>query len=208
MLRLHQNHEHCWELIPWTVNGRASEVQQQAVLAHAEDCLECRQELQRHRELQRHMRGTDEVIAAPSASWQKLLAEIDGQPAAPVNATPGVRRPWLIAALWLQLVAIAVLAGALFRSTSDPAPLYSTLSAPSISPGDLRVVFSPAASLSEVNGLLRQLQCNVVAGPSEAGVYTLAAAEGVNPEQLIQALRQHDDVLFAERNPTVAGPGR
>lgn len=207
---MHPSHEHYWELIPWTVNGRASEAQQQAVLAHAEECGECRNELARHQELQRHMRGSDDVIAAPNASWQKLLAEIDQQPAQQpaqqIQVRPSRRQPWLIAALWIQLVAIAALAGALFRSMDAPDPAYSTLASVESVPerSDLRVVFAPGAPLDEINRLLRTLECEIVAGPSEAGVYTLALRDPSEVQRVMLALRERSEVLFAERGQSAA----
>src|SRR5687768_14780923 len=114
MQKVHSTHEQCWETIPWVVNGRASEAEQRTVLAHAEDCGECRDELARQRALHSRMRGNDDVIAAPNASWQKLLAQIDEQPVNERLQTYRIKRPWLVAALWVQLVAIAALTGALF----------------------------------------------------------------------------------------------
>lgn len=202
--RMHASHEHCWELIPWVVNGRASDAEQRAVLTHAETCAECRNELQRHRALHSHMRGSDDVIPAPNASLQKLLAQIDEQPKQP-DESGRVGRPWLIAALWLQLVMIAVLAGALFTSVRQPE--YKTLSTPTIEQSDaaVRVVFAPDASLSKVNELLRQVEANIIAGPSEAGVYTLSAPAGKDVHRIILALRAHREVLFAEPSPLAAG---
>ncbi len=205
--RMHANHEHCWELIPWVVNGRATEAEQRAVLAHAESCNECREELERHRTLHSHMRGNDDVIAAPNASWQKLLAQIDTQPNPENSQSRRVRRPWLIAALWLQLVAIAALAGALFTSVRQPE--YKTLSTPASNATDpraaVRVVFAPDASVDRVNELLRQVGGNIIAGPSEAGVYTLSAPAGQDVQRIIVTLRGHPEVLFAEPSQSLAG---
>lgn len=212
MQRAHSNHEQYWEMIPWIVNGRASEAEQRAVLAHIEDCSECREELERHRALYKQMRGTDEVIAAPNAAWQKLLAQIDEQADAPLQNKPlepyRISRPWLVAALWIQLVAIAALAGALFSSTVSWQPEYSTLSTPQVSDrrAAVRVVFAPDARLNEINRLLRQVECDIVAGPSDAGVYTLATAEGQDVQRIIATLREHADVLFAE--PQIAAGSR
>lgn len=207
MQKPQSNHEQCWELIPWVVNGRASDAEQRAVLAHTEECTDCREELDRHRELHSHMRGTDDVIAAPNASWQKLLAQIDEQLVPEVVRAYRIKRPWLVAALWIQLVAIATLAGALFRSAAPPQPAYTTLSSPQIADGRaaVRVVFAPDASLGEVNQLLRGVGCDVIAGPSEAGVYTLATRAGQDVQRIITTLRAHSDVLFAERSQTFAG---
>lgn len=196
------NHDHCWELIPWTVNGRASELQQQAVLAHAEHCSECRQELARHRALQQHMRGDDELVTTATPSWQKLVAEIDALPASSPAAHDRIRRPWLVAALWIQLVAIAALAGALFHSTRAREPAYSTLSAAapqSAARGDVRIVFAPDAPLHSIHQLLHTIDCDIISGPSEAGVYTLALRQRGEVQSVIQTLRQRPEVLFAEK---------
>jgi hypothetical protein len=200
------NHEHCWELIPWVVNGRATDAEQRAVLTHAETCAECRDELQRHRTLHSHMRGNEDVIPAPNASLQKLLARIDEQPQTEPVESRRVRRPWLIAALWLQLIAIAALGGALFTSVRQPE--YETLSTPSPEVSDpraaVRVVFAPDASLSKINELLRQVEGNIIAGPSEAGVYTLSAPAGNDVQRIILTLRAHPEVLFAEPSQLAA----
>jgi len=205
MHRSHSNHEQCWELIPWVVNGRASDAEQRTVLAHTETCAECREELQRHRALQSHMRGNDDVITAPNASWQKLLTQIDTQPQTEAAEARRSKRPWLIAALWLQLVAIAALAGALFTSVRQPE--YQTLSTPEATDAHaaVRVVFAPDASVNKVNELLRQVQGNIVAGPSEAGVYTLSAPDGKDVQAIIVTLRAHPEVLFAEPSQASAG---
>jgi hypothetical protein len=207
MHKMHSNHEQCWELIPWVVNGRASDSEERSVLAHTEGCNDCREELERHRELHKHMRGNDDVIAAPNASWQKLLGQIDAQSTPTVATAYRIKRPWLIAALWLQLVAIATLAGALFRSAAPPEAEYTTLS--TVETQDrraaVRVVFSPDASLNQINQLLRGVECDIIAGPSEAGVYTLAAAADKDVQQIITQLRDHSEVLFAERSQALAG---
>lgn len=200
MQKLPANHEQCWELIPWVVNGRASDAEQRAVSAHAEGCAECREELVRHREIHSHMRGTDDVITAPTASWQALLAHIDEQSAAETARPHRIKRPWLIAAVWVQAVAVAGLAGALFSSFDSREPVYTTLSTPQ--PVDrraaVRVVFAPTAKLNDINQLLHLVECDIVSGPSEAGVFTLATDEGKDVHGIISKLREHSEVLFAE----------
>lgn len=211
MWKPQSNHEQCWEKIPWVVNGRASDAEQRTVLAHAEQCNECRDELARHRELHGFMRGNDDVIAAPNASWQKLLARIDEQEATQTAApTYRIRRPWLIAALWLQLVAIAALTGALFTFANWRQPEYTTLSTPASSDrrAAVRVVFAPSAQLNDINELLHRVECDIIAGPSEAGVYTLAADAGKDVTAIIKTLRAHSEVLFAEPSQMGAGLSR
>ncbi len=122
-----------------------------------------------------------------------------------------MKRPWLVAALWLQLIAIAALAGALFRSAAPPEPAYTTLSSPQVSDqhhAAVRVVFAPDATLNDINQLLRRVECDIIAGPSEAGVYTLATADKNDVQQIITTLRGHGKVLFAERSQALAGTPR
>lgn len=206
----HSNHEQCWELIPWIVNGRASDAEERSVRAHVESCAECREELDRHRQLHKHMRGSDDVIAAPNASWQKLQAQLDAQSAPAVVNAYRIKRPWLVAALWIQLVAIATLAGALFRSSAPPEPAYTTLSTPETLDrrAAVRVVFAPDAPLNQINQLLRGVECDIIDGPSEAGVYTLGTAADKDVQQIIARLRSHPEVLFAERSQAAAGTPR
>jgi len=210
MHRSSDNHEQCWELIPWVVNGRASDTDERAVLAHADSCAECREELNRHRELHKHMRGSDDVIPAPNASLQKLMGQIEAESAPPVVKAYRIKRPWLVAALWLQLVAIATLSGALFRSSAPVEPAYTTLSTPETLDrrAAVRVVFAPNASLDRINQLLRSVECDIVGGPSEAGVYTLSAAADKDVQGIISTLREQSEVLFAERSQALAGTPR
>ena len=123
-----------------------------------------------------------------------------------------MKRPWLFAALWIQLVAIAVLTGALFRSAPSSQPEYVTLSTPQPQTSDrhaaVRVVFSPTAQLNDINQLLRSVECEILAGPSEAGVYTLATEQGKDVRAIIATLRKHSDVLFAEPSLAAAGSPR
>jgi hypothetical protein len=69
----------------------------------------------------------------------------------------------------------------------------------------VRVVFAPDATLSKVNELLRQVEANILAGPSEAGVYTLSAPAGKDVQRMILTLRGHPEVLFAEPSALAAG---
>jgi hypothetical protein len=67
------------------------------------------------------------------------------------------------------------------------------------------VVFAPDAPLNKVNELLRQIDANIIAGPSEAGVYTLSASAGKDVQRIIVTLRAHPEVLFAEPSQTAVG---
>lgn len=211
MQRTTVTHEHCWDEIPWLVNGRLSDAEREVVTAHAATCAECREELARQRELHAHMRGTDEAAAVPHAAWNKLLARIDAQSPSPhaldVQArVSSSRNRWLIAAVWTQGIALAVLLAALLVPNRPLPAEYFTLSTPdqAVQRASIRVVFAPTASLEQINRLLRDIEGNVIAGPSEAGVYTVAIA-AADSSVAIGTLRRHADVLFAESGMATSG---
>lgn len=196
-------HERCWNSLPWLVNGSLPETERQWVATHAMSCPECREEWARHLELHRQMRGGDDATAAPSASWNKLLARIEAHDAQAPSSMPsesrrGAARRGLVAALWIQGVTIALLALALL-GTETPAPRYSTLSsvAAPTSRSTVRVVFAPDASIAQINRLLREIEGQLIAGPSEAGVYTVAI-DARAASTAISTLRSRPGVLFAE----------
>ncbi len=204
-------------LLPWYVNGTLAPTDAQRFEAHLADCAACRAELREQQQLRSLMRTPAQVEYAPQAGWRRLLARIDADGAvddeAPTVAAipPAAARersrttPWLAAAVVVQAVALAALAGAglLGGPASDSAPRYRTLTSAPAPPGvELRVVFTPATTLAELGELLRANRLDAVAGPSEAGLFTLALPRSANgddaPRAVLARLRADPHVLFAE----------
>lgn len=210
-------------LLPWFVNGTLSTADAGRVSAHLDRCQACRAaaaELGRVRTL---LRSPAQVEYTPQAGFRKLMARIDEMereypapaPAPkPVAVVPHpARRPshghvrWLAAAVVVQAVALGAIGGAHFlaRPAIDDAPRYRTLTsaAPVVAAGPrLRVVFAPATTLAELNDLLHANQLVVVAGPSDAGIYTLALhsspARRDAQDTVLARLRADPRVRFAE----------
>jgi hypothetical protein len=121
-----------------------------------------------------------------------------------VNVKPRSYR-WLAIAAAVQTVAIAFLLTLVGRQTADvmTAPRFTTLSnpAPTLAGGAImRVVFKPETPASELQSLLRSVDAQVVAGPTEAGVYTLRLER--KPDEADAALariRADGSVIFAEQ---------
>jgi hypothetical protein len=59
-------------------------------------------------------------------------------------------------------------------------------------------VFSPNITLVELQSLLDEAQLRIISGPSEAGVYSLAAKSNLPVSKSLALLRQHAAVRFAE----------
>lgn len=219
-------HRRAWELIPWVVNGSASAEERRTVEEHLAHCADCREEHEFQSRLrgaisQQPRSGTQADSAAAAASLQRLWQRIDGEEqAAPVlrRAGSGSFARGLLLAVLIEAVGIAALSAALWtreapgNSARAGAPLYQTLSAApeAASRATIRAVLAPTLTLGELQALLGQTRLQIVAGPSDAGVYSLAplslqAAAPIQPA--LAQLRAHPGVRFAEPVDAAVRPG-
>jgi hypothetical protein len=86
-----------------------------------------------------------------------------------------------------------------------------TTSAPRAPDEVIRAVFSPAITLVELQAILDEAQLRIVSGPTEAGVYSLAANSNRPVKDSLSQLRRHTSVRFAETtriDPRAAGESR
>jgi hypothetical protein len=147
------------------------------------------------RTLQLQLRDSDPVSIAPQSAWQKMAERLDGEDEAVARGHFKLRPkvagawPWAVAAQTLLIVGLTTV---IWRQSNTPTsspdfdatqseamllPRYETLtSTPDAvtASESMRVVFRQDVAVAEINALLRQLPAQIVAGPSEAGVYTLA----------------------------------
>lgn len=218
-------HRQCWLMLPWIVTGRIAASDKQRFERHLLDCAECRAELEQQRELCERIRRDEPIMLAPQCSLQKLMARIDAStpelsvqpepaeaphsgPVAPPIVATGARKsaPWLAIAAAVQTFAIAALMALIWqqREAEMNAPRFTTLSTaatPQPSGALLRVVFTPDMTNVEMQQLLRSVDATVVAGPSEAGVYSLRLKDGTSAQQVaavLTSVRANPHVVFAE----------
>jgi hypothetical protein len=222
---LSSQHRQAWELIPWVLNGTASESERHCVEEHLKGCTDCRDELEFQRRLQRVIAQQQGAKVDPHSLWARLREQLNASftSNSPARSEPRrLRRverawmPWAIAAMLVQGVGLGVLAAALWShsptsasSTFVATGAYRTLSAPAPTapPATVRVVFSPTMTLAELRTLLFGARLQVVSGPSDADVWSLGHAgdsTGVATEAAIRALRASPGVRFAE--PIGASP--
>jgi len=69
-----------------------------------------------------------------------------------------------------------------------------------------RAVFSPTLTLVELQRILDESQLRIISGPSEAGVYSLAANSRRTVGSSLALLRAHAEVRFAESTQTGPRP--
>lgn len=209
-------HEECWKSLPWFVTGRLSAHDQQRIERHLEECAACRAELAEQRELCLHIRRDEPLLLAPQASLQKMLARIDQGEVAmpgdddatiePVAARSPRPRRWLAVAAAVQTIVIVFLLALVGRQTAEDmtAPKFNTLAnpgAPTAHGPILRVVFKPDTQAAQMQSLLRSVRAQVVAGPTEAGVYTLRLDREQDASAVshtLEQVRADGSVIFAE----------
>ena len=221
-----REHREVSELIPWYVNARIGDADRQRVDAHLRDCAECRGELQLQRQLLGAMTADPGIEYMPTASLKRLQARLDGldpaSGAAPAAVPDAARqdaadRPAQRSIRWrrsmaasIALVAAAsgiLTAGLWTRYQAHSRPLdYFTVTAPTAhAPQEvIRAVFAPATTLVELQSILDEAQLRIVSGPSEAGVYSLAANSSLSVSASLGLLRTHAAVRFAEASGPAA----
>jgi hypothetical protein len=205
-----REHEAITLLLPWYVNGTVSALDRQRIDAHVAGCAACRSDLEFERRI--HARVATDVVVEhiPAASLNRLQSRVDGLKA---HATVTQREPRRIhrpSLPWLGLIAASV-AGAVVtvgfytarewhRPGDASAPSYYTVTDPEPRPSNevIRAVFAPTITLVELQALLDEAQLKIVSGPTEAGVYSLAAQSSRPVSLSLALLRQHRTVRFAE----------
>lgn len=219
-------------LLPWYVNGRIGERERRRVDAHLTECAHCREELAREQWVYRNMNAETPLEYMPAVSLNRLQARLDGIDAAnsarapeddaAATAADEPRRrsmPWqglMAASVAVMAVALGLLAADQWMqhraraAMSAAAPAYYTVTTavPRARDEAIRAVFSPAITLSELQGILDEAQLRIVSGPTEAGVYSLAANSGRPVSASLALLRSHAQVRFAESTAVPATPAR
>ncbi|MDI3259400.1 MAG: zf-HC2 domain-containing protein [Sinobacteraceae bacterium] len=209
-------HRQAWDLIPWAVNGRASEDERRLLEVHLRGCRDCREEYEFQRRLCAALsRERDEATPDPQPALRRLRARIDGEgeilgAIPPRGSLRRATRTYARGLLLTVIVEAAVIAGlsvALWLRAAPTPAAYRTLTqaSPPAEVAKVRAVFAPDLRLDALQRLLARAGLQIVSGPSEAGVYALAPLPGAAPaaaETLAARLRADPAVRFAE--PIVA----
>lgn len=213
-------------LLPWFATGRLSTTDAERVTQHLEHCEVCRADLAAQRELRTTLRTASSVEFAPQAGLAKTMARIDElarEPASGFDAAAAERdgrarrrrfgaTQWLTAAVVLQAIGLGAIGGSyLVGQRADRSkPGYATLSSPAAvaSGARIRAVFAEGMTVGRLKELLAAQHLLIVAGPTEAGVFTLGATDAAPGRDRwdvpLAALRADPHVLFAE---PLAGDG-
>ena len=208
-----REHREIWDLLPWLANQRLTEAQAARVEKHLQQCELCRTEVGVQQQLRDAIRAEEAVVLAPQTSFNKLMQRIDSEESSPVQADAEATAPvqarvsqmpkWFAIAASIQVATVAALLGSMWWQQREvqTAPRYATLTAPSpITKGPvLRVVFDDQTKLVDIHELLKSIDARVVAGPTDAGVFTLALNDKASSlDTVVTRLRGDAHVVFCE----------
>jgi hypothetical protein len=115
------------------------------------------------------------------------------------------------ASVAITAIAVSVLAVDHFlQHRNNLAPDYRTVTSTIPRPRDevIRAVFAANITLVDLQSLLDEAQLRIVAGPTEAGVYSLAATSRRPVNVSLALLRGHSSVRFAESTQPAAESDR
>jgi hypothetical protein len=195
-------HQEVSELIPWYVNGTIGALDRQKLDSHFLSCAACRSEMLEERRMYEEMSADSGIEYMPAASFKRLQARIE-QGESAIATVPRAPGRYLIAAS----IAVLVLAISLvstdkwyrLRGWGLPSDYNTvTTSAPRPPNEVIRAVFSPTITLVELQAILDEAQLRIISGPTEAGVYSLAANTDRPVNSSLTSLRRHSAVRFAE----------
>jgi anti-sigma factor RsiW len=213
-------HQECTVLIPWYVNGTLREEDRDKLQTHLAACALCHGDLALERQIHGGITRQAAVEYMPAGSLNKLLSRIEGieegSQAAPTLAARGRSRlarqrhwPGMLAAS-VAVLAIAVSLLAIDRLMPPHTGQIHTVTdnAPRAPNEVIRAVFAPNVTLVELQTVLDEARLRIISGPTEAGVYSLAATSSRPVITSLALLRQHSSVRFAESTQVSAGPDR
>lgn len=189
-----------WEAMPDALQGDLTARQGEWLDGHLARCEPCRGQFAQQQRLQRAMSLPVDLPIDAEAGLQRLLSRLDTPeiPQAPLPRPAGLMTRALVAAMLLQAIGLGVMGARLW--SLEPAPAYRTLGqdvAPSPA-GAIRLVPDPAMKLADWDALLDGNGLRVVAGPNQAGAYTVVPHPEAKRETLLQRLRATGGILLAE----------
>ena len=197
-------HREIIELLPWYVNSTLAEQERTGIDAHLAACPDCRKQVETLQAIREAEIELNEAAPVPSPFLlTRALEQIDVLEARPRtwlhalfswwSPTPRLARAVMAAQLAL-LVCLAGFTGWRERS-------FTTLTGPSGSGVKIVVGFEPGATEEQLRQTLREIDGEIVAGPSALNLYTVrVGASAGEVERLLEKLRQNRAVIrHAER---------
>lgn len=204
------------QLMPAFMHGRLDSQLQRQIQEHIASCPSCarvhREDLELYNTMEQVPPGVEMLLTSKSRerNRMRLMHDLGTSDTSDVPGTgsrrfrqAGKDRRFRLSALAATLVALAV-GILLVPGNTDREVTYETHSTIPVQPLEsegptYRVVFQSAADPKTVQGLLEEMGAVIVAGPSAAGVYTLAFP-APSADTVLRRLRQMPEIALAEKS--------
>lgn len=193
-------HEDVFAILPWFVNESLADKERQGVLAHLQDCPDCRLERDRLQALQQ-MVAEDDGTEVREQEWpfRRLMQRITV--AERNRASTGEVKRRRRVPVYVPFVAVAaslVLAIALVAVLNRPKPgpeEYRTLSYPSGVQGvphRIALTFEQPIQASTLRAALIETHSDIVSGPDKNGTYIveIPVPPNMSDHRFIESLRR------------------
>ncbi len=194
-------HAAAFELLPWLVNGTLAAAERGEVLAHLDHCLVCRLERDRLRVLAALVRAPSEQQRCEDA-LRRLHARMARRPVAPERA------PWSAAAVLALVVGLVALltdnteaSVAWLKNTGLSMMSQSHVTDSAAAEIRAHLVFYDNITERQLRALLLSVGADLIEGPTDGGVYTIAFPRAANAQAAAEALttlRHSRRVVYAE----------
>lgn len=200
------DHNAAFELLPWLVNGSLAVAERERVELHVRSCIVCRRELKELDRLRAAMRAQPTFHVSAEGGFNQLERELDRETAraAAQAANDAGYAPFLRFAA-VAAIGVAVLGSLLWLEpkVADQAA-YSTLATqPAEARAQIDLIFDRQTAAADIQSLLKDVDGEIVAGPSELGRYSVRIRNGKASDAeiaaLLDRLTQDPRVRFAGR---------
>ncbi len=205
-------HERCLTLLPWWINGTLVGAERALVESHLRGCSACQREDAQLRVLAAHVRA-DGADSRCEDALRRLHAKLE-QPLARRTA-----QPWAAAAVLVLICGLSGLSArhaetnmAWLRNMGLNRMHQSVVMSGDTQATTARLVFYNDITEGQLRALLLSVGAELIEGPTERGVYTVALGRGRSQAQKAEALaqlRHSGQVVYAEAalNNTVSNLG-
>ena len=209
-------------LLPWYVNKTLHKKELLLVEKHLKSCLLCKIELSNLQKLSTAMRQEDLLAPAAHASFLQLKNRIRNNQVS-VKQKKGVIPILLAIRLWfssfssknwgvaypsialasLLLLTFSLIAPVFQTNNKNTGDVFYTLSSSKLNTypqNEIRLIFSSETTQSEIIQILNSIQGQIVAGPTDKGLYRIRIERETIPNiaKTISFLRNNKQIIFAE----------
>jgi hypothetical protein len=182
------DHDTAYELLPWLANGSLVAAERDGVELHVRSCIVCRRELKSLERLRLAVHSQPTLHVSAEAGLDRLQRQIDSEAASRSTRRDAGYAPFFRFAA-VASVGIAFLGMLLWLAPGVPdQPGYATLATQSLQRAQIDVIFNQQTAAADIQALLRTVDGEIVAGPTELGRYGVRIHGGKATDAEIAAL--------------------